>query len=77
VPHLVHNERIKLLALVLNTSGIAVLVTGAVAPTVGAFYGTLADVPRWWLLLVASGCFLVGVGLHVVAQVALGRLRDG
>ncbi len=52
MPHLVHNERIKLLALALNTSGIAVLVTGAVAPTVGAFYGTLADVPRWWLLLV-------------------------
>ena len=74
--NLVHNERVKLLANALNTTGIAVSITGGVAPTVGAFYGTLANVPGWWLLLVASCCFMLGVGLHVFAQVALGRLRD-
>ena len=75
--HLVYNERVKLLALTLNTTAIAVIVTGAVAPTVGAVYGTLASVPSWWLVTVGSTCFAVGVGLHLTAQYALGRLRDG
>ena len=76
MPNMVHNERVKLLAGALNTTGIAVTITGGVAPTVGAFYGTLATVPGWWLFVVASACFIVGAGLHVLAQVALGRLRD-
>ena len=50
---------------------------GAVAPTVGAVYGTLASVPAWWLVTVGSTCFAVGAGLHLAAQYALGRLRDG
>ena len=75
--HLVYNERVKLLALTLNTTAIAVIVTGAVAPTVGAVYGTLASVPAWWLVTVGSTCFTVGAGLHLAAQYALGRLRDG
>ena len=75
--HLIYNERVKLLALTLNTTAIAVIVTGAVAPTVGTLYGTLASVPSWWLVSVASACFAVGAGLHLAAQYALGRLRDG
>ncbi len=75
--HLVYNERVKLLAITLNTTAIAVIVTGAVAPTVGAVYGTLASVPSWWLMTVGSTCFVVGAGLHLGAQYALGRLRDG
>ena len=77
MPHLVYNERVKLLATTLNTTAIAVIVTGAVAPTVGALYGTLATVPWWWLASVASTCFAVGAGPHLSAQYALGRLRDG
>ena len=77
MPHLVYNERVKLLATTLNTTAIAVIVTGAVAPTVGALYGTLATIPWWWLTSVASTCFVVGAGLHLAAQYALGRLRDG
>ncbi len=75
--NMVHNERIKLPAGALSTTGIAVAITGTIAPMVGALYGTLATVPRWWLLLVASVCFFVGAELHLVAQAVLGRLRDG
>lgn len=45
--HAIFNERVKLLAGTLNTTGIATIITGAAAPTVGALYGTLATVPRW------------------------------
>ena len=41
---LAHNERVKLLAGAPNTTAVAV--TGTVAPTVGALYGTLAAVPQ-------------------------------
>lgn len=74
--HLVHNERVKLLAGALNTLAIAVLVTGAVAPTLGVVYGTFAATSMPLLGLIASTCLVVGVGLHASAQVVLGRLRD-
>ena len=44
--HPIHNERAKLLANALSTTGIAVMVIGAVAPTMGALHGTPAIVRR-------------------------------
>lgn len=75
--HLVHNERVKLLAGALNTLGIAVAVTGAVAPTLGVIYGSFAATSTPLLALIASACFGIGAGLHAIGHVILGRLRDG
>ena len=75
--HLVHNERVKLLAGALNTLGIAIGVTGAVAPTLGVVYGTFAVESAASVVLVASACFVAAIILHLTAQAVLGRLRDG
>ena len=75
--HLVHNERVKLLAGALNTLDIAIGVTGAVAPTLGVVYGTFAAASAASVVLVASACFVASVTLHLTAQAVLGRLRDG
>ena len=70
--HAVFNERVKLLAGTLKTIGIATIITGASVPTVGALHGTLATMPRWWLLLVASGCFAAGAGHTLRRSMRLG-----
>lgn len=72
--HLVHNKRVKLLSDALNTLGIAVLVTGAVAPMLSVVYGTFAATSTPLLALIASACLVVGVSLDASAQVVLGRL---
>jgi len=71
---LVYNERTKLLATALSNTGVATVVTAIVAPVVGFLYGTPAPVGPWWWL-VGVVCLLVGVGLHILAQVLLGRLK--
>ncbi len=75
--HLVYNERVKLLAGALNTLGIAIGVTGAVAPTLGVIYGTFAAASTALLALIASAYLVAGMTLHLIAQAVLGRLRDG
>jgi len=59
VTHLVFNERVKLLASTLNVTGIAIIVTGAVAPAVGALYGTLGNAGHGSAVVAAAG----GIGL--------------
>lgn len=71
---LIHNERTKLLATALSNTGVATVVTAIVAPVVGFLYGSSAPVSPWWWLA-GVVCFLVGVGLHVLAQIQLGRLK--
>ena len=75
--HLVHNERVKLLAGALNTLGIAIGVTGAVAPTLGVVYGTFAAASTALLALIASACLVAGIAPHFIAQAILGRIGDG
>jgi len=67
------NERIKLLATALNNVGVAILAAAVIAPAAAFLYGTShAGTGHWWLF---SGAWLaMGVGLHVLAQLALGRL---
>jgi hypothetical protein len=64
---LVRNERIKLMAGALNTVGIATIVTAVVVPNV-----TFVYCPAW--LLVGVLWLIVGLSLHVLALVTLGRL---
>jgi hypothetical protein len=73
---IVHNERIKLLAGTLNTMGIAMAVTGAIAPVVGAIYGTMPPMPLWGRIFAGMVWFSAGAIIHLVAQLTLGRLPD-
>jgi hypothetical protein len=72
---LVENERTKLLATALNNLGVATVITGAVAPSVAALYGATPPGTGHWWFLVAGGWLMAGFGLHVLAQVNLGRLK--
>jgi len=73
--HLIHNERTKLLATALNNTAVATLVTALVAPAVSFLYNTPnATAGRWWVLIGAVW-FAAGLGLHVLAQIVLGRLK--
>jgi hypothetical protein len=72
---LVHNERVKLVATALSNIGVATVVTAIIAPIVGFLYGSpTAAASRWWWLI-AVAWFVAGVGLHVIAQAVLGRLK--
>ena len=73
---LIHNERTKLLATGLNNTSVAPLVTAIIAPIVGFLYGSPSAAATKWWPLIGLVWLLVGVGLHVAAQVVLGRLRD-
>ncbi len=73
---LIHNERTKLFATALNNTAVATVVTAIVAPIVGFLYGSpSAAATRWWPLI-GMAWLLVGVGLHIFAHIALGKLRE-
>jgi len=73
---LAYNERIKLLATALSNMAVATVVTAIIAPVVGFLYGSpTATATRWWWLI-GVVWLLVGVGLHIAAQVVVGRLRQ-
>ena len=70
----IHNERVKLAASALSNTGVAITITGVVTPVANFLYGSgplsLA------LYKVAPGLFLLGVALHILPQLVLGRLED-
>jgi hypothetical protein len=72
---LVHNERVKLLATALSNTGVATVVTAIVAPIAGFLYGSPTAVASKWWWLIAAAWFVTGVGLHIIAQAVLGRLK--
>ncbi len=70
----IHNERVKLAASALSNVGVAIAVTGAVTPVISLLYGI---VPFSFTLFKAGpSLLLVGVALHILAQLFLGRLKD-
>lgn len=72
---LIHNERTKLLATALNNTAVATVVTALVAPGAGFLYNSQnAAAGRWWIFIGAVW-FVAGLGLHVLAQIVLGRLK--
>jgi Na+/melibiose symporter-like transporter len=73
---LVHNERTKLLATAMNNTAVATIVTAIVAPIVGSLYGAPSTAANKWWPLIALAWLSVGVGIHVLAQIALGRLKE-
>ncbi len=72
---LAYNERTKLLATALNNVGVAIIITGVIAPTIATLYGAAsAGLNQWWWLI-AVVWFLTGIGLHILGQMFLGRLK--
>jgi len=65
----IHNERVKLLATILNNTALAFIVGGFIAPLVT---GQLQGGWRAVAILLWVG---LGVGLHFSARAVLGRLR--
>jgi hypothetical protein len=73
---LIHNERVKLLASALNALGVALIVTGVIAPVAGVLYrGTERGAWNDWWFVIGAAWFLAGVGLHSAGQIVLGRVR--
>lgn len=73
---LVHNESVKLLATTLNNVGIASIVTGVVAPSVGFIYGVGQPIPPLKLFGAVLAWLAVGVALHLMSQRVLRRLKE-
>ena len=74
--NLVHNESVKLLATTLNSVAVASIVTGVVAPTAGFVYGLGQPVQTWRVGAAVLAWLAVGMGLHLIAQRILRRLRE-
>lgn len=74
---LVHNERIKLTANLLNTGASGMFITGVVAPIVAAVYGVPgpAQAPTWLVVTLTFAWRAAAAILHVLARRVLGRLR--
>jgi Na+/melibiose symporter-like transporter len=72
--HLVHNERIKLRAALINGVAIAALVAAFVQ---ALFFDVIGSVPSGInlvpLVLVLA---VIGVALHLIAAISLGSLRE-
>lgn len=74
--NLIHNERIKLTATWLNTISGGLMGAGVFAPLAAVVLGTAPNaIPLGAALVVSSGCFLGGIGLHMAGRKLLGQLR--
>lgn len=71
----VQNEQTKLLATAINNIGVALIVAGIIAPSVGYVFGTLRlDGPLQLLAIVSTygiaGCFLLAGARRVLKGLA-------
>lgn len=72
---LVHNERTKLTAGLMNTVAAAIFITGLVAPGVALSYD-LPSPAKGWTAIGASVLWTIfGLGIHLLARHVLGRLK--
>lgn len=73
---LIHNERVKLLALAFNTAATSAFTVGVLAPVAAVFYdfGPSRDAPRTVIL---GACLWIGasVMLHLAGRRVLGWLK--
>ena len=73
---MIYNERIKLLANLLNTMAGSSYAIGVAAPIAATFYNAGPTGLRFQAVITGAGIWLaVGVLLHVVAQRLLGGLQ--
>ena len=74
----VHNERTKLTATLLNGVAIASVVAGVITPLAALSFGFGSTSSRNTIaaLLISFAWLNVGLSLHIVARIVLGRLRE-
>jgi dipeptide/tripeptide permease len=75
---LIHNESTKLTAAWFNTLAAATVVAGVIAPMAALVFGvpTSATISTAAFALAAIAWLGLGVVLHVLAKIALRRLRE-
>ena len=74
---LVANERTKLTASWLNALATALVTAGFLAPGAALLYGlSQLSIGIAYMLALALGCLVLGVGIHVAGRAILGRLRE-
>jgi hypothetical protein len=71
----VRNERIKLLAAALNTLATTTVASATILPGIATVYGLPHPAGNWWPAISAVW-LATGVGVHVLARIALGRLIE-
>ena len=72
---LVHNERTKYLATLVNTVAATSIGGGVIAPLVAVTYGVPGPIGGYGTLLVSVAWFGTGIALHFGVRRILGRLR--
>jgi hypothetical protein len=59
-------EQIKLRATFLNNIGIGVMLVGVFTPVIRVVYGDISlQIGTFWLAAAPTGCFLLGIALHL------------
>lgn len=66
---IIHNERVRLLATILNNAALAFIVAGFIAPL------ATGQLQGGWRAAAVLLWIALGVGLHFSARAVLGRLR--
>ena len=74
--NLVRNERIKFFATLVNTVAAASIAAGVIAPLVALTYGVPGPIGGSAAILVSAAWLLLGIALHVIVQIAVGRMRE-
>lgn len=72
---LVHNERTKYLATLINTVAAAAIAAGVIAPLVAYSYGVPGAMTQGLTILVSLVWLTTGAILHLAVRLILGRLR--
>lgn len=72
---LIHNERTKYLATLVNTVAAGTIVAGVVAPVFAFTFGMPGPISGGFAIAVSLVWLLAGVTLHFMVRVILGRLR--
>lgn len=72
---LVHNERTKLTATLLNNIAAASLITGVVGPAVAVSYGLPGPTGGWTAILITLVWLSTGAALHYMARALLKGLK--
>ena len=76
MPHLVENEKTKLLASALDRVSTGLFVVGVLGPYAAIFYGTSTPLSGDLFLLSIFSWFAGGAIIHVAAQWVLENLRE-
>lgn len=72
---LVHNERTKYLATLVNTVAAATIAAGVIAPLVAFTFGVPGPFSGGFAIAVSVVWLSTGAALHYAVRIILGRLR--